>query len=80
MTSPLEEIESIKQLKHRYFRLVDTADWDALADCFVESATVCYAGGSYRVERSGRDAILGYLAGATRSAFRCTRAGTRKSV
>ena len=64
MTTPLEEIEAIKQLKHRYFRLVDTANWGELAHCFVESATVCYVGGTYRVERSGRSAILEYLAGA----------------
>ncbi len=64
---PLDEIEAIKQLKYRYFRLVDTANWTELAGCFVESATVRYVGGSYRVERSGRDAILDYLASAIHS-------------
>src|SRR5688572_24601367 len=64
MTNQLDEIEAIKQLKYRYFRLVDTANWADLAQCFVESATVCYVGGTYRVERSGRAAILEYLASA----------------
>ncbi len=67
MPSRLEEIEAIKQLKYRYFRLVDTANWAELAGCFVESATVRYVGGSYHVERSGRDAILDYLASAIHS-------------
>ena len=68
MTSQLDEIESIKQLKYRYFRLVDTANWTELADCFVESATVSYIGGSYRVERAGRAAILEYLSSAIHAA------------
>ena len=64
MTTRLEEIEAIKQLKYRYFRLVDTANWVELADCFTENATVCYVGGSYRVEYRGRVTILEYLASA----------------
>lgn len=30
------DIEAIKQLKARYFRLLDTKDWDAFADLFTE--------------------------------------------
>ena len=30
------DIEQIKQLKARYFRLLDTKDWDSLADLFTE--------------------------------------------
>jgi hypothetical protein len=62
-----DEIEAIRQLKYRYFRLVDTADWMALGDCFVDHATVSFVGGSYRVERSGKSQILEYLAGAIHS-------------
>jgi hypothetical protein len=29
----LDEIEAIKQLKARYFRLMDTKQWDAVATC-----------------------------------------------
>jgi hypothetical protein len=34
----LEEIEAIKQLKARYFRLMDTKQWDAFGDVFSEDA------------------------------------------
>jgi uncharacterized protein (TIGR02246 family) len=36
----LEDVEAIKQLKARYFRLMDTKQWDAWADVFTEDATV----------------------------------------
>ncbi len=39
MTPSLEQlwdIEQIKQLKARYFRLLDTKDWDAFADRFTD--------------------------------------------
>jgi 3-hydroxyisobutyrate dehydrogenase-like beta-hydroxyacid dehydrogenase/ketosteroid isomerase-like protein len=32
----LREIEAIKQLKARYFRLLDTKDWDGFADLFTD--------------------------------------------
>ena len=35
-----EDIEAIKQLKARYFRLMDTKQWDAWTDVFTEDATV----------------------------------------
>jgi uncharacterized protein (TIGR02246 family) len=36
MRQDLVDIEAIKQLKARYFRLLDTKDWDAFADLFTE--------------------------------------------
>jgi hypothetical protein len=36
----LDEIEAIKQLKARYFRLMDTKQWDQWADVFTEDAIV----------------------------------------
>ncbi len=36
----LEEIEAIKQLKARYFRLMDTKQWDQWGDVFTEDAIV----------------------------------------
>jgi len=36
----LEEIEAIKQLEARYFRLMDTKQWEAWADVFTEDAIV----------------------------------------
>jgi len=38
----LLDIEHIKQLKHRYFRHVDTKNWDGVAGCFVPEATAGY--------------------------------------
>lgn len=65
--SHLDEIEAIKQLKYRYFRGVDMADLDVVRDCFVERASVLYVGGAYRVELSGRDKIVEYIASAMHS-------------
>jgi hypothetical protein len=67
MATEPDDFEAIRQLKYRYFRLVDTAGWAELGDCFTADATVCYVGGSYRIERNGREAILDYLAGAIHS-------------
>lgn len=36
----LEEIEAIKQLKARYFRYLDTKQWDRWADVFTEDAVL----------------------------------------
>lgn len=36
----MDDIEAIKQLKARYFRLMDTKDWDAFASVFAEDATM----------------------------------------
>jgi hypothetical protein len=58
----LVEIEHIRQLKYRYVRFVDTKRWDDLAELFTVDATASYGGGA--TERSGRDAIMGFLVGA----------------
>lgn len=55
----LEDIEAIKRLKHRYLRLLDTKQWDALAETFTEDATTEYADGEYSFR--GRTAILEFL-------------------
>ncbi len=55
----LVEIEAIKQLKYRYARLLDTKDFDALSDLFVDEATASYSGG--QLSYDGRDAIIGFL-------------------
>ncbi len=36
----LEEVEAIKQLKARYFRFLDTKQWDRWADVFTEDAVL----------------------------------------
>jgi ketosteroid isomerase-like protein len=35
-----DDIEAIKQLKARYFRLMDTKDWDGLARVFTDDVTI----------------------------------------
>ena len=36
----MDDIEAIKQLKARYFRLLDTKDWTGFADLFVEDVSI----------------------------------------
>jgi hypothetical protein len=63
MSLPLEDIELIRRLKYRYCRCIDTANIKELRELFVEDATICYVGGSYRFEAQGRDKIceaIGY--------------------
>jgi hypothetical protein len=55
----LEDIEAIKQLKHRYWRCLDLKRWDDLAGCFTPDAQVEYGEGRYRFE--GVDAIMRFL-------------------
>ena len=38
MMQALEEIEAIKQLKARYFRMMDTKQWDGFGEVFTEDA------------------------------------------
>ena len=59
ISSALEDIEAIKQLKYRYWRHLDLKQWDELAQCFAADATVCYSSGKY--EFRGVDAIMGFL-------------------
>ena len=42
-----EDIESIKRLKHKYFRCLDSKLWDEMAQCFTEDATTSYTDGKY---------------------------------
>jgi uncharacterized protein (TIGR02246 family) len=48
----LEAIEEIKQVKARYFRHLDTKDWDAFADVFTPDARMDMSG---EVRGSGPD-------------------------
>lgn len=53
------DIEAIKRLKYRYLRHLDLKEWDALAECFTEDASVAYADGQFSF--SGRAAIMQFL-------------------
>lgn len=54
----LIEIEAIKQLKARYFRLMDTKQWDLWADVFCEDFYGIYTGHHPDIEFHGRDEIV----------------------
>lgn len=41
----LLDIEEIKNLKHRYFRAIDMADFDLLDNIFSQDITIDYRGG-----------------------------------
>jgi hypothetical protein len=69
-------IEEIKQLKGRYFRCMDTRDWDGMAQVFCrdalfdcsEGGRILPVGGSWKGEVGptvrGRDAIIAWVEGA----------------
>ena len=54
----LLDIEDIKNLKHRYFRAIDMADFDLLDNIFTDDITVDYRGGTYRWESQGKETII----------------------
>ena len=56
----LVEVEKIKQLKARYFRFIDTQDWDALTQVFTKDAVLQWGPEAGQV-MEGRDAILAGL-------------------
>jgi bile-acid 7alpha-dehydratase len=58
----LQEIEAIKRLKYKYFRCLDTKQWDEMRECLTEDATAAYASGKYSFQ--GREQILNFLIGA----------------
>lgn len=55
----LWDIEQIKQLKARYFRLLDTKDWDAFADLFTEDCQHVLPSAAPKLPQSNDE----YLAG-----------------
>jgi hypothetical protein len=55
----LEEIEAIRQLKYRYFRLLDTKRFIELGQLLTDDATSAYQSGEHSYE--GRDAIVAFL-------------------
>ena len=57
----LQAIEDIKQLKARYFRCMDTKDWDGFAAVFTPDATMDVSGEM----RDGRTEGTGITKGAT---------------
>ena len=44
MSKNAEHLEDISQLKARYFRLMDTQQWDSWHDCFIDNVSATYEG------------------------------------
>ena len=65
-----KSFEQIKQLKARYFRFVDTQDWDALSDVFTKDAVLQWGPEEGQV-MEGRDAILAGLTANLEGAVTC---------
>ena len=55
----LEDMEAIRNLKHRYFRFVDCKQWDELAACFAEDAVADYSDGRFHLQ--GANEIMSFL-------------------
>ena len=51
----LMDIEAIRQLKHAYFRCIDTANLEELATLFHDDVTVDFKGGNYHLQYNGKD-------------------------
>ncbi len=57
--SDLAEIEAIKQLKYKYFRCLDSKNWDEMAECFTPDARSWYDSGKYSFD--GAESIMKFL-------------------
>ena len=60
----LMDIEAIKQVKHAYFRCIDTANLDELGTLFHEDVHVHFIGGGYEWNLQGRQQYVDNVAGA----------------
>ena len=67
LAQQLYDIEQIKRLKYAYCRCLDTANFTEMRELFVEDAHICYVGGRYKYEFTGREKILNALANAFHS-------------
>ena len=58
----MDDLEAIRQLKARYFRTMDTKDWEAMRQVFADDVVVdTTASGGERI--TGGDRFLAYLQG-----------------
>ncbi len=54
----LMDIEAIKQLKHAYFRCIDTANFEELGTLFHDDVSVHFVGGTYEWKLQGKAEYL----------------------
>jgi hypothetical protein len=55
----LLEIEAIKRLKAKYFRVLDTKDWAGMRECLHADCVARYDGGKYSFD--GRERIIAFF-------------------
>jgi hypothetical protein len=60
----LMDIEAIKQLKHAYFRCIDTANLEELATLFHPNVLVHFKGGNYEWKLENRDEYVSSIGAA----------------
>jgi hypothetical protein len=60
----LMDMEAIRQVKHRYFRCIDTANVAELAEIFHDDVEVHFVGGTYEWKLNGKAQYLGSIGGA----------------
>ena len=60
MASPVDDVEAIKQLKARYFRTMDTKDWDAMRRVFTDDVVMDTSESGGGVVTGG-DEFMGFL-------------------
>ena len=66
----LADLEAIKQLKARYFRLMDTRQWEDWAGVFTEDARLQWSEDPAHL-LAGRDAIVAAVSGMLEHAVTC---------
>ena len=60
----LMDMEAIRQVKHAYFRCIDTANVAELAELFHDDVEVHFVGGTYEWKLQGKASYLGNIGGA----------------
>ena len=60
----LMDIEAIKQLKHAYFRCIDTANMEELATLFHDQVLVHFIGGNYEWKLNNKEEYLASIGAA----------------
>jgi uncharacterized protein (TIGR02246 family) len=55
----MDDIEAIKQVKARYFRMMDTKDWDAMREVFADDVVVDTTDAGGRVVHGADDFVAG---------------------
>jgi ketosteroid isomerase-like protein len=63
MDGPVAEVEAIKELKARYFRTLDTKDWDAMRQVFTDDVVMDTTASPGGAVVTGADEFMVFLLG-----------------